>query len=148
MAYSSSKPAGSLFLVTATIFLIISSCRADPDPLQDFCVANLQATDITSTVPLQPTSSVVSDDFFFSGLSAPGNTNNMFGSNVTQAATSRVPRPTTRLASPLNRVDLVPGGINPSQPPAAPTDKLGVSHPGGGAASASSAPPTRSTPRL
>nr|CAD1818490.1 unnamed protein product [Ananas comosus var. bracteatus] len=84
-----------------------------PRPLQDFCVANLQATDITvNGFPCKPTSSVVSDDFFFSGLSAPGNTNNMFGSNVTQGNVASFPGLNT-LGLSMNRVDLVPGGINP-----------------------------------
>ncbi|OAY71269.1 Germin-like protein 3-8 [Ananas comosus] len=112
MEYSNSKPR-SLLILFATIFLIISSCRADPDPLQDFCVANLQATDITvDGFPCKPTSSVVSDDFFFSGLSAPGNTNNMFGSNITQANVANFPGLNT-LGLSMNRVDLVPGGVNP-----------------------------------
>nr|CAD1818489.1 unnamed protein product [Ananas comosus var. bracteatus] len=112
MEYSNSKPR-SLLILFATVFLIISSCRADPDPLQDFCVANLQATDITvDGFPCKPTSSVVSDDFFFSGLSAPGNTNNMFGSNITQANVANFPGLNT-LGLSMNRVDLVPGGVNP-----------------------------------
>ena len=104
-------PLRSLLLLCLTVF-ISTSCRADPAPLQDFCVADLQSDITINGFPCKPASNVVSGDFFFSGLAVAGNTNNMFGSNITAGSVQNFPGLNT-LGLSMNRVDLAPGGINP-----------------------------------
>jgi quercetin dioxygenase-like cupin family protein len=104
-------PLRSLLLLSLTVFLF-TSCRADPDPLQDFCVADLNANLTINGFPCKPASSAASKDFFFGGLAVGGNTNNMFGSNITAGNVQSFPGLNT-LGLSINRVDIAPGGVNP-----------------------------------
>jgi quercetin dioxygenase-like cupin family protein len=104
-------PLRSLLLLSLTAFLLTTS-RADPDPLQDFCVADHQAGITIDGFPCKPVSSVVSDDFFSSVLAMAGNTDNMFGSNITAGNAVSFPGVNT-LGVSMNRVDIAPGGVNP-----------------------------------
>ncbi|KAJ3705494.1 hypothetical protein LUZ61_009199 [Rhynchospora tenuis] len=93
--------------------ITISICHADPEQLQDFCVANNPSTDtIINGFLCKTASSVVSDDFFFAGLSQEGNTNNRFGSSITPGNVLSFPGLNT-LGLAINRVDVAPGGVNP-----------------------------------
>ncbi|KAJ8499880.1 hypothetical protein OPV22_010432 [Ensete ventricosum] len=93
--------------------LLVASTRADPDSLQDLCVADLGATSVVvNGFPCKPASNVTSDDFFFAGLSMEGNTSNIFASNVTAANVLSFPGLNT-LGVSMNRVDVAPGGLNP-----------------------------------
>ncbi|KAF3437132.1 hypothetical protein FNV43_RR19885 [Rhamnella rubrinervis] len=112
MASSSSSPYQLLFSLTVLLLLPLSSLSADPDPLQDFCVANLNATISVNGFPCKPISEVTSEDFFFSGLMNEGNTSNAFGSAVTLGNVLEFPGLNT-LGISMNRVDFAPGGINP-----------------------------------
>ncbi|KAF5198207.1 Germin [Thalictrum thalictroides] len=87
-------------------------CSSDPDMLQDFCIADLNAATSVNGFPCKPDSQVNSNDFFFSGLSKGGSTTNVFGSNVTSANVLSFPGLNT-LGISMNRVDFAPGGINP-----------------------------------
>ncbi|KAL4036262.1 hypothetical protein IC575_004990 [Cucumis melo] len=100
-------------LVCFTILLLLPypSLSADPDPLQDFCVGDLNATVSLNGFPCKPVSEVTADDFFFDGLSKEGNTDNPFGFGVTQGNVLAFPGLNT-LGLSMNRVDLAPGGIN------------------------------------
>ncbi|KAJ4747091.1 Germin-like protein [Rhynchospora pubera] len=104
-------PLRSLLLLSLAAFLF-TSCRADPDPLQDFCVADFQTGITIDGFPCKPASNVVSDDFFFRGLAVAGNTNNMFGSNITAGNVQSFPGLNT-LGLSINRGDFAPGGVNP-----------------------------------
>ncbi|KAJ4760564.1 Germin-like protein [Rhynchospora pubera] len=104
-------PLRSLLLLSLAAFLF-TSCRADPDPLQDFCVADFQTGITIDGFPCKPASNVVSDDFFFGGLAVAGNTNNMFGSNITAGNVQSFPGLNT-LGLSINRGDFAPGGVNP-----------------------------------
>ncbi|KAK3228987.1 hypothetical protein Dsin_000868 [Dipteronia sinensis] len=97
-----------LFAVAVAVALSVST--ADPDSLQDVCVA-----DLTSAVKINgfPCKSNISEvDFFSDILSKPGATNNTFGSLVTGANVQKVPGLNT-LGVSLSRIDYAPGGINP-----------------------------------
>ncbi|KAG2675740.1 hypothetical protein I3760_12G020100 [Carya illinoinensis] len=95
------------------LFLPLLSFSADPDSLQDFCVADQSASSISvDGFPCKPASKVTSDDFFFDGLSKVGDTSNIFGSNVTGGNVLTFPALNT-LGISMNRVDLAPGGLNP-----------------------------------
>ncbi|XP_072951759.1 germin-like protein 3-8 [Typha angustifolia] len=100
-----------VFLFSTTIF-ITSPSLADPDPLQDFCVAKTTADLMIDGFPCKPISEVVPDDFFSAAISMAGDTNNMFGSNITAANVLSFPAVNT-LGISMNRVDIAPGGVNP-----------------------------------
>ncbi|KAF8395785.1 hypothetical protein HHK36_019736 [Tetracentron sinense] len=113
MATMIALPRPPFFMILFLIVLLPSPCRsADPDPLQDFCVANLNASISVNGFPCKPVSEVKSDDFFFDGLSKEGNTTNIFGSKATGANVLAFPGLNT-LGLSMNRVDFAPGGVNP-----------------------------------
>ncbi|KAF8408021.1 hypothetical protein HHK36_007161 [Tetracentron sinense] len=113
MATMIALPRPPFFMILFLIVLLPSTCRsADPDPLQDFCVANLNASISVNGFPCKPVSEVKSDDFFFDGLSKEGNTTNIFGSKATRADVLAFPGLNT-LGLSMNRVDFAPGGLNP-----------------------------------
>ncbi|KAK1260065.1 Germin-like protein subfamily T member 1 [Acorus gramineus] len=91
---------------------------ADPDPLQDFCIADLAMTSTPingfplNGFPCKPASNVTASDFIFNGLAVEGNTTNPFGSNVTAGNVLAFPGLNT-LGLSMNRIDLAPGGLNP-----------------------------------
>lgn len=87
-----------------------NSVSADPDLLQDVCVA-----DLSSGVKMNGYAckeNFTADDFFFAGLSKPGLTNNSFGSLVTAANVQKIPGLNT-LGVSFSRIDYAPGGLNP-----------------------------------
>ncbi|KAF8408023.1 hypothetical protein HHK36_007163 [Tetracentron sinense] len=113
MATMIALPRPPFFMILFLMVLLPSPCRsADPDPLQDFCVADLKASLSVNGFPCKPVSEVKSDDFFFDGLAKEGNTTNVFGSNVTAADVLAFPGLNT-LGISMNRVDFAPGGVNP-----------------------------------
>ena len=111
-SFLSSLPLHLLCCLTVFCLLLLPSHSADPDPLQDFCVANLSASISVNGFPCKPVSAVTSDDFFFDGLTKEGNTKNIFSSSVTPANVLTFPGLNT-LGLSMNRVDFAPGGINP-----------------------------------
>ncbi|XP_040990538.1 rhicadhesin receptor-like [Juglans microcarpa x Juglans regia] len=100
------------YLVVLLLLPLLAS-SADPDSLQDFCVADQSASSISvNGFPCKPASKVTSDDFFFDGLTKVGDTSNIFGSNVTGGNVLTFPALNT-LGISMNRVDFAPGGLNP-----------------------------------
>ncbi|KAL2513838.1 Germin-like protein subfamily 2 member 1 [Forsythia ovata] len=98
-----------LVMVVATV-MMLSSVSADPDLLQDLCVA-----DLTSGVKVNGfacKSNVIAEDFFFAGLANPGATNTTTGSLVTAANVEKIPGLNT-LGVSLSRIDYASGGLNP-----------------------------------
>uniref|UniRef100_A0A0E0KKE0 Germin-like protein n=1 Tax=Oryza punctata TaxID=4537 RepID=A0A0E0KKE0_ORYPU len=99
------------------VVVLISTCVADPEPVQDFCVAVVpRAGDAAASpaypgFPCKPASTVVSDDFFFAGLAVAGNTDNRFGFNATLGNVEAFPGLNT-LGVSINRGDFAPGGLN------------------------------------
>jgi quercetin dioxygenase-like cupin family protein len=105
----------SFYMLSCLVMLVLlplPSLLADPDSLQDFCVADLSASTSVNGFLCKPASNVNSDDFFFDGLSKEGNTTNIFGSNVTAANVLTFPGLNT-LGSSINRVDFAIGGVVP-----------------------------------
>lgn len=98
----------SLLLLAFASFRTISS--ADPDMLQDVCVADLNSTVKVNGFPCK--ASINATDFFFNGLAKPGLTNNSQGSRVTPANVQQIPGLNT-LGVSLARIDYAPGGLNP-----------------------------------
>ncbi|XP_057514738.1 germin-like protein subfamily T member 2 [Actinidia eriantha] len=100
----------SLFIVL--LLLPLPYSYADPDPLQDFCVADLKSSPSVNGFPCKSALEVTSGDFFYDGLSKEGNTTNVFGVKVNAGNVLVFPGLNT-LGISMNRVDLSPGGIAP-----------------------------------
>ncbi|KAL7098628.1 hypothetical protein ACP275_09G029700 [Erythranthe tilingii] len=103
--------------IQSIIFLIIllpiikPSHSSDPDPLQDFCIADLKSPPSINGYPCKPTVNVTSDDFFFDGLSKEGNTTNSpMKSFVTHGHVLAFPGLNT-LGMSMNRLDIAVGGV-------------------------------------
>ncbi|KAK8483145.1 hypothetical protein V6N13_064191 [Hibiscus sabdariffa] len=100
------------FLVSA--FACFLASAFDPSPLQDFCVAidDPKAGVFVNGKFCKDPKLAVADDFFFSRLNKPGNTNNRVGSNVTTVNVDQIPGLNT-LGISLVRIDYAPYGENP-----------------------------------
>ncbi|XP_057844738.2 putative germin-like protein 2-1 [Cryptomeria japonica] len=85
---------------------------ADPDSLQDFCVADRQGQVLVNGFSCKDSKVVSSEDFFFRGLGREGDTSNAVGSNVTAANVNQIAGLNT-LGISLVRIDFAVGGINP-----------------------------------
>ncbi|KAL9260010.1 Germin-like protein [Drosera capensis] len=88
------------------------SLANDPDPLQDFCVADPTFGIRLNGFPCKNPANVTADDFFFAGIAKPGLTNTIQGSLVTGANVEKIPGLNT-LGVSLARIDYAPGGLNP-----------------------------------
>ncbi|XP_010528770.1 PREDICTED: germin-like protein subfamily 1 member 18 [Tarenaya hassleriana] len=97
-------------LATASSF----ASAYDPSPLQDFCVAinDLKSGVFVNGRFCKDPQLANANDFFFSGLNKPGNTNNQVGSNVTTVNVDQIPGLNT-LGVSLVRIDYAPYGQNP-----------------------------------
>ncbi|CAL4981312.1 unnamed protein product [Urochloa decumbens] len=103
-----------LTALSATLLLLAPLIMAtDPDPLQDFCVADLNGKPSVNGYPCQP-SAAAGDEFLFSTKIASGGDPlaNPNGSNVTELDVNEWPGLNT-LGVSMNRVDFAPGGTNP-----------------------------------
>ncbi|PKI63170.1 hypothetical protein CRG98_016355 [Punica granatum] len=98
-------------MVFLFLFLVAPCYAADPDPLQDFCVADLNSSASVNGFPCKPSSEVTSSDFFFDGFTKEGNVSNVFGLRVTSANVLSFPGLNT-LGMSMNRVEFAPGGLN------------------------------------
>ncbi|KAK1306720.1 Germin-like protein subfamily T member 1 [Acorus calamus] len=102
-----------LFMILSMALQAPLALCADPDPLQDFCIADLANTSTPiNGFPCKPASNVTASDFIFNGLAVEGNTSNQFGSKVTPGDVLAFPGLNT-LGVSMNRVDLAQGGLNP-----------------------------------
>ncbi|KAK6911724.1 Cupin 1 [Dillenia turbinata] len=104
----------SLGQVSVMMLLVVLSARAfaDPDMLQDVCVADLTSKVKVNGFVCKEASNISASDFFFDGLAKPGLTNNTQGSLVTAANVEKIPGLNT-LGVSLSRIDYAPGGLNP-----------------------------------
>ncbi|MCL7043194.1 hypothetical protein MKW94_023428 [Papaver nudicaule] len=109
------KTTSSFFLVlclTVILFFSLPCFSADPDPLQDICVADLNSTIIMNGFPCKPASQVTSDDFFYSGLMNEASTDNPYGFGRRPGDVTYFPGLNTQGLT-VSGVDLAPGGIIP-----------------------------------
>ncbi|KAF9593937.1 hypothetical protein IFM89_026180 [Coptis chinensis] len=91
---------------------VIYGTLADPDMLQDICVADPSSGVKINGFACKPATKVTEADFFFAGLAKPGATNNTLGSVVTAANVEKIPGLNT-LGVSVSRIDYAPGGLNP-----------------------------------
>ncbi|XP_062083271.1 germin-like protein subfamily 1 member 20 [Humulus lupulus] len=107
---------GAHFLLTLAVLAFATSIASayDPSPLQDFCVAvdDPQKALFVNGNFCQDPKLAKAEDFFFSGLNVPRDTNNPVGSNVTQLNVDKIPGLNT-LGITLVRIDYAPYGQNP-----------------------------------
>ncbi|KAI5312039.1 hypothetical protein L3X38_041212 [Prunus dulcis] len=108
---------GDHFLIRSLAFLAFATFLAsayDPSPLQDFCVALKDIKDgvfVNGKFCKDP-KLANANDFFFSGLQNPRNTQNPVGSNVTAVNVDNLAGLNT-LGISLARIDFAPNGLNP-----------------------------------
>ncbi|KZV39658.1 germin-like protein subfamily T member 2 [Dorcoceras hygrometricum] len=101
----------SIFMLLLSLLLLPIPCHsADPDPLQDFCIADLRGALSLNGFPCKPTSKVTSDDFVYSGLMNEGNTSNYLGSFLNVANIFAFPGLNT-LGVSMTRIDIAVGGV-------------------------------------
>ncbi|KAI8531889.1 hypothetical protein RHMOL_Rhmol11G0171200 [Rhododendron molle] len=100
----------SVVAIMVFITTISSSVSADPDMLQDICVADLNNAVKMNGFACK--ASFSASDFFFAGLAMPMPTNNLLGSTVTPANVMQIPGLNT-LGVSMARIDFGPGGLNP-----------------------------------
>ncbi|KAK1281953.1 hypothetical protein QJS10_CPB22g01201 [Acorus calamus] len=101
-----------LFMILSMALQVPLALCGDPDPLQDFCIADLAKTSTPiNGFPCKPASSVTSSDFISNFLAVEGNTMNPFGFNVTEANVLAFPGLNT-LGVSMSRIDLALGGLN------------------------------------
>ncbi|BFG40834.1 hypothetical protein CerSpe_271080 [Prunus speciosa] len=103
----------TLAILASATFLVSAS---DPGPLQDFCVAlndtkSAEAVFVNGKFCKDP-KLAIANDFFFSGLQNPRNTQNPLGSNVTAVNVDNLLGLNT-LGISLARIDFAPNGLNP-----------------------------------
>ncbi|CAM6095580.1 unnamed protein product [Calypogeia fissa] len=110
-------PLGMLKLFKQSVLLVLVAAAvikaSDPDPTQDFCVADLSSPygSLMNGWPCKPVASVTAQDFAFSGLAYAANlTNNIFEADVQFGFVRNWPALNTMGLS-LARLDLNPGGI-------------------------------------
>ncbi|XP_072954774.1 putative germin-like protein 2-1 [Typha angustifolia] len=100
---------GILVLLALTSPLALAS---DPSPLQDFCVADEMPQVFVNGFVCKDPKLAKAEDFFYSGLDKPGDTNNKDGSKVTLVDVQKLPGLNT-LGIAVARLDVAPFGINP-----------------------------------
>ncbi|KAK1325651.1 putative germin-like protein 2-1 [Acorus calamus] len=103
----------SALLIVVLLAIASPPVRAsDPGSLQDFCVADKDSPVLVNGLVCKNPMDVNAEDFFFSGLNMPGNTNKRLGSNVTAVDVKKIAGLNT-LGISLARIDFAPYGLNP-----------------------------------
>nr|CAB3460469.1 unnamed protein product [Digitaria exilis] len=105
--------ASPLLLVAAAVVIALVAGHGaafDPNPLQDFCVADTTSKVRVNGIPCKDPATVTPDDFFFSGVDHPGGTaSRRYGFT---ALPVDIPGLNTLGASHA-RVDVAPGAVFP-----------------------------------
>ncbi|BBN10315.1 protein MpCupin79 [Marchantia polymorpha subsp. ruderalis] len=101
-------------LVLLTMFILVASPvqAADPDPLQDFCIADLSQKSFLNGYPCKDPTTAKAEDFIFKGLKDASiiSDENPWGAAATLAFARHWPALNT-LGVALVRLDLIPGGV-------------------------------------
>jgi len=84
---------------------------ADPDPLQDFCVADESNKLFLNGFPCKDPATVTSEDFTFRGLRNQGNLSTSFGAPLQTAFVAQFPGINAQGIA-WARLDFAPGGLN------------------------------------
>ncbi|XP_009764960.1 germin-like protein subfamily 2 member 1 [Nicotiana sylvestris] len=108
---SSTKNNMILLVITILTITFNSASAADPDPLQDVCVADLNSTITVNGFPCKRNFTFTPEDFASMGIARPGEPN-IFGSRVAVANVFNMPGLNTQGVS-MARVDFDRDGLNP-----------------------------------
>ena len=103
--------AALLLQASLLILLPVLTLAADPDPLQDFCVADATSKITVNGLVCKNAADVHTSDFLFRGLNKPGDTNTPTGNAVTPVFAAQLPGLNT-LGIAMARLDFAKGGIN------------------------------------
>uniref|UniRef100_A0A0E0DN53 Germin-like protein n=1 Tax=Oryza meridionalis TaxID=40149 RepID=A0A0E0DN53_9ORYZ len=101
-----------LLLVTLAAGHGVVVVAFDPNPLQDFCVADPTSKVRVNGLPCKDPAAVTADDFFFSGVDAPGRGATASRRYGFTAVSVDIPGLNT-LGASAARVDVAPGGVFP-----------------------------------
>ncbi|KAL2920742.1 Germin-like protein subfamily 2 member 2 [Bienertia sinuspersici] len=99
-------------IVVVLLATAVGTFANDPDMLQDVCVADQTSDILVNGFPCKNMTKVTAEDFFFTGISKSGDTDNLLGSKVTGANVLNIPGLNT-LGVSMARVDFAPYGLNP-----------------------------------
>ncbi|XP_024536882.1 germin-like protein 1-1 [Selaginella moellendorffii] len=102
----------SLFAASLLLLLLLANA-ADPDPLQDHCVADLDSEIQVNGFPCKPSENTTASDFKFSRLANRGNTNNELGLWITRASVEEFPGVNTMGLSSARADYAAKYGMNP-----------------------------------
>jgi len=104
------------WLVIACAFLgaLQVANAADPDPLQDYCVADLTSTVVVNGLPCKPRDTVTAKDFTYTGLRKPSNPTSVSetGATADLASVQQLPGLNT-MGLTHARLDFAIGGVVP-----------------------------------
>lgn len=99
-------------VAVVALFATIPGAAADPDPLQDFCVADQSTKLFIDGFPCKDPTKVVSEDFTYRGLRNQGNLTTSFGAPLQTAFVRQFPGLNTQGIA-WARLDFAyPGGLN------------------------------------
>ncbi|XP_071694695.1 germin-like protein 5-1 [Rutidosis leptorrhynchoides] len=101
---------GFMIVIMLIAIFMASNTSADPDLLQDVCVADLSSGVKLNGFPCK--SNISADDFFYAGLAKPTRTNNTLGVDISRATVHQMNGLNT-LGVSMSRSDYAPGGVNP-----------------------------------
>ncbi|KAJ7556732.1 hypothetical protein O6H91_05G095700 [Diphasiastrum complanatum] len=105
--------AGWLLIFLALLLLQFAPVNvnaADPDPLQDFCVADLTKDIYVNGYPCKKPASVTTEDFVYDGLVIPSPTNNSFRASAQFAQVDTFPGLNT-IGLTFARLQFAAGGV-------------------------------------
>jgi len=106
----------NVWVILVCVSLVpLLALASDPDPLQDFCVADTTTTPTSVKIngfPCKPAANVSVTDFVFDGLKNPGDTCNPNMAIVTPASVIQFAGLNT-LGISAARLDIAKGGLNP-----------------------------------
>ncbi|XP_071729470.1 putative germin-like protein 2-1 [Rutidosis leptorrhynchoides] len=113
----------SSLAVLALVFYM--AMASDDNPIQDFCVADINSQVLVNGKTCKDPSLVQADDFYLSGLHVKGNTSNALGFGVTPVSVTQLAGLNT-LGISMARIDYAPFGINPPHTHPRATEILNV----------------------
>jgi oxalate decarboxylase/phosphoglucose isomerase-like protein (cupin superfamily) len=102
---------GKLLWVVAILAVTVAVNANDPDPLQDFCVADESNKIFINGFPCKHPAKVVNEDFTYRGLRNQGNLSFSFGAPLQKAFVQQFPGINTQGIA-WARLDFAPAGLN------------------------------------
>lgn len=101
----------AVLVAMTTLFATPVVHASDPDPLQDFCVADFSSKLFVNGFPCKDPANVTSEDFTYRGLRNQGNLSLTFGAPLQKAFVGQFPGLNTQGIA-WARLDFAPGGLN------------------------------------